>query len=680
MCGFAGFLSPNISTPDALKDTVMRMSQSIAHRGPDDAGVWADAKAGIALGHRRLSIVDLTAAGHQPMHSSSLRYVLAFNGEIYNHMDLRYALEAQGWSAPWRGHSDTETLLAGCEAWGLEETLKRTVGMFAIALWDTHTRTLQLARDRFGEKPLYYGWVGSGANVAFVFGSELKALRSYPGFANPVSREALALYMRFTYVPAPYSIYQDVFKLEPGCLMTLNVPLSYQPLSAPAQALRPPAKQGTLTLQRWWALADTVQAGINQKYNDETEAVSALERTLKEAVRVQSLADVPLGAFLSGGIDSSTIVALMQQQASKPVKTFTVGFEEAGFDESPHARSVAKHLGTDHSELLVSAAEALAVIPQLPQMFDEPFADSSQIPTHLVCKAARQQVTVALSGDAGDELFGGYNRYFWGPRIWTRLAWLPYPARQALGAVIHAVPMAGWDALSQPVNALLPSGKGIARAGDRAHKLAARLGGVRNLDDLYRSLVSEWQDPAQIVKGVAAVGNVLVHEPPSLLDDPLPTQGVDKSQLRMMYRDSTTYLPDDILCKVDRAAMATSLETRVPFLDHRVAELAWQLPLSMKIRGNEGKWALRQVLYKYVPRDLIERPKAGFAIPLGQWLRGPLREWAEGMLIESRLQSEGYFHPAPIRIKWAEHLSGRRDHTPSLWAVLMFQAWLDQVS
>jgi asparagine synthase (glutamine-hydrolysing) len=680
MCGFAGFLTLNTNSPDELEAIATRMANAIAHRGPNDAGAWADVQAGIALGHRRLSIMDLSAAGHQPMRSSSRRYVMAFNGEIYNHMDLRSALEEQGWTSPWCGHSDTETLLAGCEAWGLEETLRRSVGMFAISLWDTKTRTLQLARDRFGEKPLYYGWTGAGENSAFIFGSELKALRAYPGFDNPVSRGALALYMRFTYVPAPHSIYQDVFKLEPGCLMTLNVPLSDQPLSAPAQALRPPANQGRLTLQRWWALADAVQAGVEQQFADETEAVSALECALQRAVRVQSLADVPLGAFLSGGIDSSTIVALMQQQASKPVKTFTVGFEEAGFDESPHARAVATHLGTDHTELFVSAAEAQAVIPQLPQMFDEPFADSSQIPTHLVCKAARQQVTVALSGDAGDELFGGYNRYFWGPRIWNRMAWLPYPARQALGAVIHAVPMAGWDALSHPVNAILPGGKGIARAGDKAHKLAARLGGVRNMDDLYRSLVSEWQDPAQIVKGVADVNKGVVLEPPSLLDDRLPTRGVEQSQLRMMYRDSTTYLPDDILCKVDRAAMATSLETRVPFLDHRVAELAWQLPLDMKIRGNDGKWALRQVLYKYVPCELIDRPKAGFGIPVGQWLRGPLRDWAESLLSENRLQKEGYFHSSPIRAKWAEHLSGRRDHAPALWTVLMFQAWLEQVS
>jgi asparagine synthase (glutamine-hydrolysing) len=645
------------------------MALAIAHRGPDDAGAWADAQAGIALGHRRLSIVDLSAAGHQPMHSDGGRYVIAFNGEIYNHLELRAELDG----IKWRGHSDTETLLAGFEALGVEATLQKTVGMFAIALWDKQNKMLTLARDRFGEKPLYYGWVGHGADAAFVFGSELKALRAYPGFANPVSREALAQYMRFMYVPAPLSIYEGIYKLEPGCLLTVD--------GLPRFARN---DGNGVQIRRWWSLADAVQAGAQNQITDEVAAVDALEQYLADAVRLQSLADVPLGAFLSGGVDSSTIVALMQQQSTRRVQTFTVGFEEAGFDESPHARAVAQHLGTDHSELFVTSAEAQAVIPQLPTMYDEPFADSSQIPTHLVCKAARQQVTVALSGDAGDELFGGYNRYFWGPRIWNRLAWLPYPVRQVLGKAITGVPVGAWDALGPPLNALLPSAKGIARVGDKAHKLAARLRGVRNMDDLYMSLVTEWQDPAGVVKGAggmdcraslamtgqsslaACEADAAIHVPANLS----PAE-------RMMYRDSMSYLPDDILCKVDRAAMATSLETRVPFLDHRVAELAWRLPLHMKIRGNEGKWALRQVLYKHVPRELIERPKAGFGIPVGQWLRGPLRDWAEALLAENRLEAEGYFYPAPIRAKWAEHLSGQRNHTPSLWAVLMFQAWLE---
>lgn len=656
----------------SLVDTVRSMAGRLYHRGPDDAGAWADEAAGMALGHRRLAIVDLSAAGHQPMASGIGRYVLVFNGEIYNHLALRAELQAAGAApAAWRGHSDTETLLAAFERWGVEPTLQKTVGMFAIALWDQQDRVLSLARDRFGEKPLYYGWVGAGAQRAFAFGSELKALRAFPGFANPVCREALAQYMRFTYVPAPRSIYQGIYKLEPGCLLSIR---GQAPGAAPPAPLRPGASHGSLSIRRWWSLADAVQAGASNPLNDETAAVQALATGLAEAVRVQALADVPLGAFLSGGVDSSAIVALMQQQATRPVKTFTIGFEEAGFDESPHALAVARHLGTDHHEMRVTARMAQEVIPTLPAMYDEPFADSSQIPTHLVCRVARQQVTVALSGDAGDELFGGYNRYFWGPRIWSRLAWLPYPARQTLGRAISRVPENGWDALSRPVNALLPRSQGIAHVGGKAHKLATLLHAVKTKGDLNLRMVSAWQEPEQLVRGEM---DGVAHEPLSLLADALPIQGTEASQLEMMYRDSMGYLPDDILCKVDRAAMACSLETRVPFLDHRVAELAWRMPLHMKIRGNVGKWALRQVLYQHVPRALIERPKAGFAMPVGQWLRGPLRDWAEGLLSAQRLQAEGYFHPAPIRQRWAEHLSGQRDHTPSLWAVLMFQAWLE---
>jgi asparagine synthase (glutamine-hydrolysing) len=694
MCGFSGFITTDDSVLTRAEATVKKMALAIQHRGPDDAGAWFEASSGIALGFRRLSILDLSSAGHQPMLSSSGRFALTFNGEIYNHHDLRGLLSTSNLCQHancWRGQSDSETLLACIEAWGLEKTLQKTVGMFAIALWDTQTQTLHLARDRFGEKPLYYGWVNtkSSSEPAFVFGSELKALCAYPGFSNQVSREALALYMRFTYVPAPYSIYQNIFKLEPGCMLSLNTNINIDRaqggkrpntpnvpnvLSAP---LRPPAVQGGLRMHRWWSLASVVEIAAEKQISDEEEAIKSLEQLLNDAVRSQSLADVPLGAFLSGGVDSSCIVALMQAQSTKPVKTFTVGFEEAGFDETPHARAVAQHLGTDHNEFFVSAKQAQEVIAELPAMYDEPFADSSQIPTHLVCKAARQQVTVALSGDAGDERFGGYNRYFWGPRIWSRLAWMPYPARQALGAAIKALPTGGWDALSRLMNALLPESKNFVRAGDRAHKLAARLGGVHNLDDLYNSLVSEWQDPAQVVKGNGWEIGVNLQVPVSMLSDPLPAVGAEQHQLRMMYRDTMTYLPDDILCKVDRAAMATSLETRVPFLDHRVAELAWRLPLNMKIRDGQGKWALRQVLYKYVPKELIDRPKAGFAIPVGQWLRGPLRDWAEALLDEKRLEVEGYFYSKPIRDKWLQHLSGRYDHTPSLWAVLMFQSWLE---
>ncbi len=653
MCGLTGFWQPGNFSADAAQAVAVKMAGRIAHRGPDDAGVWVDESAGIALAHRRLSILDLSPAGHQPMVSASGRYVMAFNGEIYNHMALRRELEGVDCRASlamtgWRGHSDTETLLAGFEAWGIEATLKRTAGMFAIALWDREERILTLARDRIGEKPLFYGWVRS----AFVFSSELKALRAYPGFDNPVSRDALALYLQHCAVAAPYSIYQDIFKLEPGCVLSV---------SATGLADK------TVQINSYWRFTDAVRRGLAAPIQSETEAVAALESALREAVALQAVADVPLGAFLSGGVDSSAIVALMQAQSSRPVQTFTVGFDEAGFDESPHALAVARHLGTEHHALRVTAADARSVIPLLPAMYDEPVADNSQIPTHLVCKAARLHVTVALSGDAGDELFGGYNRYFWGRKVWNHLGWMPPVLRQGLGAGIQQIPVAAWDALGRA----LSGAHGVARLGDKAHKLAHRLKTVQSLDDLYRSLVTEWSQAVNVVCGASRL--------PTRLDDASLAVGVPEAEHRMMLWDTLTYLPDDILTKVDRAAMSVSLETRAPFLDHRVVELAWRLPLHMKIRHGEGKWALRQVLYKYVPRELVERPKAGFGIPVGQWLRGPLRKWAEGLLDEARLQREGYFNPAPIRRVWQEHLSGRHDWTPRLWSVLMFQAWLESV-
>lgn len=647
MCGFAGFLTADARMLGDLEDIASRMALTIQHRGPDDSGVWSDPESGIALSHRRLSILDLSPAGHQPMRTADGRHVLVFNGEIYNHLALRAELQKEGHAPVWRGHSDTETLLAGFSVWGVSATLQRTVGMFALALWDRAERRLTLARDRMGEKPLFYGWVRG----ALVFGSELKALRAYPGFDNLVSRDALALYLQHCAVPAPYSIYQDIFKLEPGCVLSLDASnfagKSLQ--SAP-----------------YWRLTDAVHRGLAAPFLSEAEAVAALDAALREAVALQAVADVPLGAFLSGGVDSSTIVALMQAQSTRPMQTFTVGFDEAGFDESPHALAVARHLGTEHHTLRVKAADARAVIPQLPAMYDEPFADSSQIPTHLVCKAARSRVTVALSGDGGDESFGGYNRYFWGKQVWNRVSLIPPSLRRVLGAGINKVPVEAWDALG----GALPGVRGVSRLGDKAHKLGHRLESVQSMDDLYRSLVTEWPQGTNLVRGASRF--------PTRLDDASLVAGVPEAEQRMMLWDSLTYLPDDILTKVDRAAMSVSLETRVPFLDHRVVELAWRLPLHMKLRNGRGKWALRQVLYKYVPRELIERPKAGFAIPIGAWLRGPLREWAEGLLDESRLRSEGYFYPEPIRRVWAEHLSGRYDWTTRLWSVLMFQAWLAQ--
>jgi len=627
------------------------MTDTLFHRGPDAGAVWLDEGAGLALGHRRLSIIELSEEGAQPMVSACGRYVLAYNGEVYNHFELRQELLRNGHEPSWRGHSDTETLLAGFVFWGVTETLRKAAGMFAFALWDKAERTLTLARDRFGEKPLYYGWAGKGSGQAFVFGSELKSLRAYPGFDNPVNRSALGLYFRFCTVPAPYSIYEDVFKLMPGTMLTLRAGITA------TREVKP---------EIYWRLTDAVRNGFANQIVDEREAVSKLESALRNAVALQAVADVPLGAFLSGGVDSSTIVALMQTQSAHPVQTFTIGFDEAGFDESPHALAVARHLGTEHHELRVSADDARSVIPLLPQLFDEPFADSSQIPTYLVCKAARQNVTVALSGDAGDELFGGYNRYFWAGSIWNKIAWLSPVLRQALGNSIQQFPVEAWDKLGR----IMPGINGIARLGDKAHKMAFRMKTVNSLDDLYRSLVTEWPVEVAIVKGSSSLA--------TQIDNAGFVLGISESEHRMMLWDTLTYLPDDILTKVDRAAMGVSLETRVPFLDHRVAELAWRLPLNMKIREGVGKWALRQVLYNYVPRQLIERPKAGFGIPVGQWLRGPLRDWAETLLDEKRLEQEGYLNPEPVREIWEQHLSGRHDWTVRLWTVLMFQAWLEE--
>jgi asparagine synthase (glutamine-hydrolysing) len=675
MCGLTGFWRSGSgdSFNTSLGNVVGDMVVSLRHRGPDDLGMWADESIGVVFGHQRLAIQDLTDAGHQPMVSSSGRYVIVLNGEIYNHLDLRALLELKpigsqvqtdGLLAPmggltagvaanigWKGHSDTETLLAAITAWGVDKTLSRCVGMFAFGLWDREEHTLTLARDRFGEKPLYYGWVGQGASKAFAFASELKALQAYPGFNNAVNREALAQYLSFSYVPAPLSIFEGINKLEPGCLLTVSrVAGSFEH-----------SEQLEIRRRSWFSFSDLVAYSTGELAENEEKAIGELEKALAQAVRAQSLSDVPLGVFLSGGVDSSTVAALMQEQFSTPIKTFTIGFKESNFDEAPYARAVAEHLGTDHTEMRVTAQMAQDVIKQLPHMYDEPFADSSQIPMHLVCRAAREQVTVVLSGDAGDELFGGYNRYLWVPRIWSRLSWLPFGVRKLLGQAMQLVPISGWNALSRLA--------GVSQLGEKSQKLATRLKTIRTVQDLYWSLVTEWPNPEELVVGAKA-GQPARIQSPATLKDPLP----------MMYLDTLTYLPDDILCKVDRAAMACSLETRVPFLDHRVVELAWRLPLHMKIRKGVSKWALRQVLYKRVPKELIERPKAGFAIPVGQWLRGPLREWAEALLNPPRLKGEGYLHPEPITKVWQEHLSGHYDHTPKLWSVLMFQAWLEHQS
>lgn len=659
MCGLTGLLDADGSTFGDIRGRIAAMTGPLSHRGPDAEGVWIGE--GVALGHRRLAILDLSAAGAQPMISACGRWIIVINGEIYNHLDLRRELEAAGAALTWRGHSDTETLLAGIAHWGLDETLRRATGMFALALWDRRERRLSLARDRMGEKPLYWGWAGR----SIVFGSELKALRAHPGFPGGICRAALAQYLRFTYVPAPRSIHPGIFKLEPGTVLEIA---GHAPATVPSEPLRPGEQHGSLSIRRYWSLNDVMEMGCRTLLTDEEEAIGTLEHTLKTAIGRQMVADVPLGAFLSGGIDSSLITALMQEQSPAPVKTFTIGFENPAFNEAPHAAAVARHLGTDHSEMTVTEHDAREVIPQLPDLYDEPFADSSQIPTFLLCRAARANVTVALSGDAGDELFGGYNRYFWGPRIWQRLSWMPPALRRGVGAGIRAIPIPAWDRMGHMLGRV--GGPRIMWPGDKAHRLARRLQEVNSLDGLYRSLVSEW-DGAALVRG-------LQKEPRSLLDDSLPACLDDDPVARMMAQDMRSYLPDDILCKVDRAAMGVSLETRVPFLDPAVIALSMRLPARMKIRDNQGKWALRQILFRRVPRELIERPKAGFAIPIGDWLRGPLRPWAEDLLTPARLEQDGFLDPGPIRKIWMEHKSGRRDGTPRLWAILMFQAWRDR--
>jgi asparagine synthase (glutamine-hydrolysing) len=642
MCGIAGILG---SSDPELRTAVQRMISSIRYRGPDDSGVWIDERLGIGLGHARLSILDLSPEGHQPMVSANGRYVISYNGEVYNFAELRTELEQA--SAKFRGHSDTEVMLAAFEEWGIEKAVPRFVGMFAFALWDKQTRTLTLGRDRLGEKPLYYGWQGE----AFLFGSELKALRAHPEFRAEVDRNALALLLRHNYIPAPYSIYQGISKLSPGCLLTVLL------------------SQRNPQIAPYWSGKQAIETGLAHPFEgSESAAVSALEALLKDAVGQQMVADVPLGAFLSGGVDSSTVVALMQAQSSRPVKTFTVGFHEEGYDEAPHAKSVARHLGTEHTELYVMPKEAMSVIPRLPALYDEPFSDSSQIPTFLVSELARRHVTVSLSGDGGDELFGGYNRYFWATNIWRRVGWAPQPMRSALAGALMALPPSAWNGVFMGLSRFLPVGWRYANPGDKLHKLAEVLA-VRTPEEIYLDLVSHWKQPTEVVRGS--------HEPPTVLTDPARWADLPDFEQRMMYLDQMTYLPDDILTKVDRAAMGVSLETRVPFLDHRVVEFAWSLPLSMKIRHGQGKWLLRQVLYRHVPKELMERPKMGFGVPIDMWLRGPLKGWAEELLDEARLQREGYFNPRPIRRKWAEHLTGRRNWSYYLWDVLMFQAWLE---
>ncbi|MEW5423395.1 asparagine synthase (glutamine-hydrolyzing) [Amorphus sp. 3PC139-8] len=659
MCGLAGFLDHSGLSTGEARQRVGSMTDTLTHRGPDAGGSWVDGP--VALGHRRLSILDLSASGAQPMHSADGRFVIVFNGEIYNHLDLRQELEASGLAPAWRGHSDTETLLAAIGPWGVAEALKRCSGMFAFALWDRREDCLVLARDRIGEKPLYWGWAGD----ALVFGSELKALRAHPAASAEICRGALAQYLRFGYVPSPRSIYKGIYKLEPGSVLVVD---GSAPVSPPATPIRPGERYENISLERYWSLNAEIETGASHRIVDEGAAIDELERLIGEAAERQMISDVPLGAFLSGGVDSSTVVALMQSRSAHPVKTFTIGFDVPDFDESAHAAAVANHLGTDHHELRVSEADAQAVIPNLPFLYDEPFADSSQIPTHFVCRAAREHVTVALSGDAGDELFGGYNRYVWGPGIWERASAVPKPIRTTLARAASSMPIKLWDDVGTAYRRAAGRKGDVLQFGGKAHRVASSLCDAGTIDDFYGNIVSQWMAPLDLVPG-------LTDEPKGPLGDELPDAGADDPAARMMLQDMRSYLPDDILCKVDRAAMGISLETRVPFLDPNILRFSARLPARMKVRAGSSKWILRQVLYRHVPKDLIERPKAGFAMPMGLWLRGPLREWADSLLAPEKLARDDLLDPGPIRRIWQDHLSGRRDASAKIWVILMLQAW-----
>ncbi|HET9717984.1 MAG TPA: asparagine synthase (glutamine-hydrolyzing) [Pseudolabrys sp.] len=638
MCGIAGVLTSS-NGHGSLADIAGAMSGSLTHRGPDDSGLWVDAEAGVALAHRRLSIIELSDAGHQPMVSGDGRYVMSYNGEVYSHEDMRPALVARG--VKFRGRSDTEVILESIAAFGLEKTLAQLIGMFAFALWDRRERTLTLVRDRLGIKPVYWAKFGN----LFLFGSELKALRQHPRWTPSIDREAVATFTRYNYIPAPHTIYRGVRKLEPGTFLRVRA-------------------GGEPQLERFWDAREIARCGLsNPLGGSDSELTDQLEAGLKDSIRRRMLADVPLGAFLSGGVDSSTVVALMQAADAGPVKTFTIGSDVPGFDEAPYAAAVARHLGTEHTELTVTARQALDVIPRMPEWFDEPFADASQVPTYLVSAMTRNHVTVALSGDGGDELFAGYNRYALARNIWLSLSLVPRAVRRGMAAMLTRVSPERWTSLFSSVPMRLPG-----QIGDKIHKAASVLA-LADGDAVYRRLITHWE-PADVAPRSTELKGILWDpavkgEFPDLLE-------------RMQFLDLVTYLPDDILTKVDRTSMAVALEARVPLLDHRVVEFAWRLPRRAKVRGATRKWLLRQVLYRHVPRELIERPKMGFSIPLGEWLRGPLRDWAESLLSEQRLREGDFFDTQFVRRYWAEHISGTRNWQYLLWGVLMFEAWRER--
>lgn len=649
MCGIVGFYS---KTPILLNKVIEKMKLAISHRGPDSNGTWIDKNSGIVLGHQRLSIVDLSQAGHQPMKSNTERYVLTYNGEIYNHLEIRKQIESFKSNIIWSGHSDTETFLEAIELWGIEETLKKIEGMFAFAIWDQKLRKLYLARDRIGEKPLYYGFQGSGYNKTFLFCSELKGLKKHPEFNFHINRDAVALQMRLSYIPTPFTIYKDIFKLKAGHYLELNekdLINNHLPSSKP-----------------YWSLTSAIVYGINNNLEEDENTIKKdLESHLKKTIKKRMISEVPLGAFLSGGIDSSLIVALMQSQSNDPIKTFTVGFNEGDFNEAIHAKKIAEHLGTDHTEIYISSKEAMEVIPNLSKIYDEPFSDVSQIPTILVSQLAKKNVKVALSGDSGDELFCGYNRHIFSKKFSKIIQPMPLFIRKLLSSSIHSISTEKWNKMIK----LIPNMSKFKNFGNTIHKFAGILE-AKTVDELYIMLCSQWRDPTDVV--------INSEEPNTYLSN-LKNELIGLNlQEEMMALDQITYLPDDILVKVDRAAMASSLETRIPFLDHKIIEYAWRIPHSLKFRNGQGKWILRQILKEYLPNDLIKKQKQGFGVPIDSWLRGPLKDWSESLLNEKKINDEGFFNSRIIREKWSDFLSGKRNFHNELWSVLMFQTWLDE--
>lgn len=648
MCGIIGFWDRGFRLKTRLRYVAEQMCNSLQHRGPNSSGIWISEENGLALGHRRLSIIDLSPAGHQPMTLSFANYTIVFNGEIYNHLQLRNELEKSGYLTGWRGRSDTETLLAALLTWGIQITLKKIVGMFAFALWDGKSKILTLARDCMGEKPLYYGWQGD----TFIFASELKAFKAHPSFKPKVNRHALKLFMNNNYIPAPFSIYENIFKIQPGTYYSLCL------------------EDGKSCSETYWSVGQAANSGkLNPFSGTEQNAIEELNRLLTQSISSQMVSDVPLGAFLSGGFDSSAIAAIMQSQSKLPIQTFTVGFSNQEYNEAVYAKEIAIFLGTKHTEIYVSSDDVFKTIPILPVLYDEPFADSSQIPTFLLAKLASKHVSVALSGDGGDELFGGYSRYYWANSMWQINRKIPQSIRSSFSYLLMTLSPQNWDLFIRNIDFLLPNRWKYSNPGNKIHKLASILSS-RNKDEIYKNLVKFWKQPDEVV-----IDDNKFKENINTM-----TEIFDFNDFphQMMYLDMTSYLPDDIMVKVDRASMGVSLETRIPFLDYRLVEFAWKLPISMKIKNGQGKWILRQMLYKYIPKKLLDRPKMGFGIPIDIWLRGPLRDWAESLLSENRLQQQGYFYPAPIREKWKEHLSGKRNWAHMLWSVLMFQAWIEE--